>query len=101
MHELARDDILFVAGMVGVAGHNPLKREGGRRYAGDRMILLRDIDRDSIIKEVTDVLQVGYGKVEITIKDFKILDIIPSPRKRVKEEPQGTTQGGSSYVRKI
>ena len=65
------------------------------------MITLRNEDRDKIIKEIVGVLELGFGRVEITIQDFKILDIIPSPRIRIKEELKRTTQSSSSYELQI
>lgn len=63
------------------------------------MFALRDIDAENILKEVTDVLQVGYGEVSVIIQDHRVLDIIPAPRKRVKEALERTTQSGSSNGR--
>lgn len=48
-------------------------------------ITLTDDERKVILGFTEEVLNVGFGKVEIIVKDYEILDIIPKPRVRIKK----------------
>ena len=52
--------------------------------------ILDEDEMKAIVEAATEVLRVGNGEVRIIIQNFAVLDVIASPRRRVKSE--GTTQ---------
>ncbi len=56
------------------------------------MIVIGDSDCQKIIEAFNSVLKVGYGEVRGIIQDGRLLDIIPSPRIRVSNAVERTTQ---------